>query len=102
MECTFFTEPVFSTMSLVFPSYGVNIACYLMFKSRKVDLKMHPLTARLVGYKNILDEMEKKLDPIVLPQIQAILDLISRDGGLQKLKKLVAKAKRPDPVKKAV
>ena len=81
-------------------SYGVNIACYLMFKSRKVDLKMHPLTARLVGYKNILDDLEKKLDPIVMPQIQEILDLISKEGGLQKLKKLVVKASRAEPEKK--
>jgi hypothetical protein len=71
-----------------------------MFKSRKVDLKMHPLTARLVGYKNILDELEKKLDPIVLPQIQEILDLIGKEGGLQKLKKMVSKANRVEPEKK--
>ena len=87
-------------MNIIIFSYGVNIACYLMFKSRKVDLKMHPLTARLVGYKNILDDLEKKLDPIVMPQIEEILDLIGKEGGLQKLKKLVGKANRAEPEKK--
>ncbi len=81
-------------------NYGVNIACYLIFKSRKVDLKMHPLTARLVGYKNILDDLEKKLDPIVMPQIKEILEIIGEEGGLHKLKKLVGKANRSAPEKK--
>ena len=68
------------------------MACYLMFKSRKVDLKMHPLTARLVQYKNLLDELESKLDPVVADQVQQILELINEDGGLKKLKKLVNKS----------
>ena len=51
-----------------------------MFKARKVDLKMHPLTARLVSYKHILDEIEKKLDPIVSPQIQHILEIVQKEG----------------------
>ena len=71
-----------------------------MFKSRKVDLKMHPLTARLVSYKHILDEIEKKLDPIVSPQIQQILDIVKKEGGLKKLAKIVSKSKQVVPVKK--
>jgi hypothetical protein len=71
-----------------------------MFKARKVDLKMHPLTARLVSYKHILDEIEKKLDPIVSPQIQHILEIVQKEGGLQKLKKIVSKSKRDIPIKK--
>ena len=70
------------------------MACYLMFKSRKVDLKMHPLTARLVQYKNLLDELESKLDPVVDDQVRQILELVSDDGGIKKLKKLVNKSKQ--------
>lgn len=76
------------------------MACYLMFKSRKVDLKMHPLTARLVQYKNLLDDLESKLDPIVSSQVQKVLELLDEDGGLKKLKKLSSKAKQdPTPEK---
>lgn len=78
------------------------MACYLMFKSRKVDLKMHPLTARLVQYKNLLDELESKLDPVVDDQVRQILELVSDDGGIKKLKKLVNKSKQLLPVKKAL
>ena len=83
-----------------FSSYGVNMACYLMFKSRKADLKMHPLTARLVQYKNLLDELESKLDPIVSSQVQQVLELLDEDGGIKKLKKLASKAKQDPAVKK--
>ena len=78
------------------------MSCYLMFKSRKVDLKMHPLTARLVQYKNLLDELESKLDPVVDDQVRQILELVSDDGGIKKLKKLVNKSKQLLPVKKAL
>ena len=78
------------------------MACYLMFKSRKVDLKMHPLTARLVQYKNLLDELESKLDPVVDDQVRQFLELVSDDGGIKKLKKLVNKSKQLLPVKKAL
>ena len=38
-------------------SYCSNIACYLMFKTRRTSLKFHPVTGRLVQYKQLLDEM---------------------------------------------
>ena len=38
-------------------SYCSNIACYLMFKTRRTPLRFHPVTGRLVQYKQLLDEM---------------------------------------------
>ena len=47
-----------------------------MMKTKKVNLKVHPLSKRLVQYKQILEQM-KRLDDIVLPQIDEIL----KSGG---------------------
>jgi U3 small nucleolar RNA-associated protein 3 len=44
-----------------------------MFKSKRSSLKLHPLTGRLVQYKELLDQMSH-LDQIVMPQVEAILD----------------------------
>ena len=38
-------------------SYCSNVACYLMFKTRRTPLRFHPVTGRLVQYKQLLDEM---------------------------------------------
>lgn len=53
-------------------TYCVNILAYVMMKTKKVDLKVHPLSKRLVQYKQILEQM-KRLDDIVMPQIDEIL-----------------------------
>ena len=37
--------------------YCVNILTYLMFKTRNINLKLHPLTKRLVQFKHLLDQM---------------------------------------------
>ena len=50
-------------------SYCSNVACYLMFKTRRTPLRFHPVTARLVQYKQLLDEMAASpVDSAVMEQ----------------------------------
>ena len=50
-------------------SYSSNVACYLMFKTRRTQLRFHPVTGRLVQYKQLLDEMESSpVDSAVMEQ----------------------------------
>ena len=50
-------------------SYSSNVACYLMFKTRRTPLRFHPVTGRLVQYKQLLDEMESSpVDSAVMEQ----------------------------------
>jgi hypothetical protein len=45
-----------------------------MFKTRNASLKLHPLTKRLVQFKQMLDQVGP-LDDIVMPQIQEVLEM---------------------------
>ena len=56
---------------LLFFRYCVNILTYVMFKTKNVNLKLHPLTKRLVEFKKMIDQMET-LDKIMIPQIQKL------------------------------
>ena len=61
-----------------------------MFKSKRTSLKFHPLTSRLVQYKQLLEDMETA-DEVVNAQIEEILDKVK--GGTS-IDKLVKKEKR--------
>merc|ERR1712110_486113 len=53
-------------------TYCVNISTYVMFKTKNVNLKLHPLTKRIVEFKKMLDEMAE-LDEKMGPQVQSLL-----------------------------
>ena len=58
-------------------SYCSNIACYLMFKTRRTPLRFHPVTGRLVQYKQLLDEMAASpVDSSVMEQGQSSMRFI--------------------------
>merc|ERR1719318_1742314 len=40
-------------------NYCTNILAYLMFKSRGVSLALHPVTGRLVQYRQLVDRLEE-------------------------------------------
>jgi len=65
------------TKHQVILNYCTNIAAYLMFKTRRTNLKFHPITGQLIQYKKLLDQM-KPLDGILSPQIDDILKAIKR------------------------
>merc|ERR1712020_571087 len=63
-----------------------------MFKTRRANMKFHPITGQLVQYKHLLDQMEP-IDRLISPQIDIILKSIkSKQGEI----KSTAKYKRLD------
>ena len=80
-------------------NYCTNIAAYLMFKTKRTDLKFHPITGQLVKYKKLLDQMEP-LNKLIEPQIRRILKAIkvkpkdtNKNASLKRLKKLIKQEK---------
>jgi len=53
-------------------NYATNILAYLMFKSRGVSMALHPVTGRLVQYRQLIDRLEP-MDKIVMPQVEEVL-----------------------------
>ena len=60
-------------------NYCTNIACYVMFRAKRANLKLHPITSRLVQFKKMLDELDE-LDEKVLPQVERLIETI-RNGA---------------------
>merc|ERR1712215_633102 len=53
-------------------NYCTNILAYLMFKSRGVTMALHPVTGRLVQYRQLIDSLEE-MDKVVMPQVEEVL-----------------------------
>ena len=62
-----------------------------MFKTKNVNLKLHPLTKRLVEYKQLLNQMSS-LDEIVGPQLEQLLQ--SGPPEIQEMQEPVKKLKK--------
>jgi len=71
-------------------NYCTNIAAYLMFKSKGTNLKLHPVTGRLVEYKQILDKMES-MDALIKPQVESLLERL--ESG-EKVEHVIREEKR--------
>ena len=54
-------------------NYCTNIAAYLMFRAQGESLTLHPVTGRLVQYRQLLDSL-KPMDEIVMPGVEALLE----------------------------
>ena len=48
-----------------------------MFKTQRANLKFHPITTRLVQYKQLLDKMSP-LDEAMRPEIDKVLGVVSK------------------------
>ncbi len=76
-------------------SYCVNICCYIAFKAKRASLRHHPITGRLVEYKQLLDKIEKAEKPI-MEQVEELLEEIKAgktpEELARKAKKRVVKA----------
>merc|ERR1711936_1069450 len=53
-------------------NYCTNILAYLMLKSRGVTMALHPVTGRLVQYRQLIDSLEE-MDKVVMPQVEEVL-----------------------------
>merc|ERR1712106_1009352 len=84
-------------------NYSTNILAYLMFKSRGTNMTLHPVTGRLVQYRQILDSLQH-LDEIVMPQVESLLARIdsneSVESIIKKEKKKLKKQLNPISVPK--
>merc|ERR1712043_92135 len=77
-------------------NYCVNILTYLMFKTKQVNLKLHPLTKRLVQFKQLLDQLTN-LDEIIGPQLQ---QLLLSGPQIQPERETIKTKKKKKPLKK--
>jgi len=71
-------------------NYCTNILAYLMFKSKGVSLALHPVTGRLVQYRQLIDRLEE-IDKIVMPQVEEVLRRV--DKG-EEIKQMVREERR--------
>lgn len=58
-------------------NYCANVSAFLMFKTQRANLKFHPITTRLVQYKQLLDKMSP-LDEAMRPEIDKVLGVVSK------------------------
>ena len=75
----------------------MNILTYVMFKTKNANLKLHPLTKRIVEFKQMLDEMgdlDKKMKPLVENVLKSTPEVVT-DAGQE-----VKKAKKKNTKKK--
>jgi len=71
-------------------NYCTNILAYLMFKSRGVSMALHPVTGRLVQYRQLIDRLEE-MDKIVMPQVE---DVLRRTAKGESVKQMVKEERR--------
>merc|ERR1712106_852559 len=71
-------------------NYCTNILAYLMFKSRGVSMALHPVTGRLVQYRQFIDRLEE-MDKIVMPQVE---DVLRRTAKGESVKQMVKEERR--------
>merc|ERR1711915_959979 len=67
-------------------NYCTNIIAYLMFKSQGVHLALHPVTGRLVQYRQLIDRLEDK-DKIVMPQVNEVLSRLEKGEIVKRMVK---------------
>ncbi len=73
-------------------SYCTNLSCYVMFKARRAPLKLHPLTSRLMEYRQLLERMEP-MNGVVKDQVEALLAKV-KEGGEEAVEEQVRRAKK--------
>merc|ERR1712110_1147558 len=69
---------------------GTNISAYLMFKSQGVSLTLHPVTTRLVQFRQLIDKVET-VDTEVSEQVD---NLVKRLDAGESIKTLVKEERR--------
>ncbi|XP_067640897.1 something about silencing protein 10 [Eurosta solidaginis] len=57
-------------------SYCSNVAFYLLLKAKRVTVRNHPVTKRLLQFKKLIKQLQDKYDNIIRPQLEALLERI--------------------------
>merc|ERR1712025_108174 len=71
-------------------NYCTNISAYLMFKSQGVSLTLHPVTTRLVQFRQLIDKVET-VDTEVSEQVD---HLVKRLDAGESIKTLIKEERR--------
>jgi len=72
-------------------NYCANVSAFLMFKTQRSNLKFHPITTRLVQFKQLLDKM-KPLDEAMQPELDKVLKVVAKhDSDSKKVTKALKK-----------
>ena len=72
-----------------------------MFKSRGASLTLHPVTGRLVQYRQLLDQLQQA-DAVVMPQVEQLLSRLEAGENIQNMvKEEKRKARRESERKKS-
>lgn len=61
--------------TIVFSSYCVNIAFYLLLKAKRIGVQSHPVVHRLYQYRQLLKQL-KPVDKVMTPQLEGILAVV--------------------------
>ena len=67
-------------------NYCANIQDYIMFKSRGVSVALHPVTGRLVQYRQLIDRLEE-MDTIVMLQVEVVLLRTAKGESVEQIVK---------------
>jgi len=67
-------------------NYTTNISAYLMFKSQGTNLSLHPVTGRLVQYRQLLDQIQE-VDSAVMDQVNSLLTRLDKGENVKALVK---------------
>ena len=67
-------------------NYSTNISAYLMFKAKGTNLTLHPVTGRLVQYRQLLDQVEEA-GTEVMDQVNSLLSGLSQGEDVKTLVK---------------
>merc|ERR1711902_241011 len=71
-------------------NYCTNISAYLVFKSKGCSLTLHPVTTRLVQYRQLIDKAES-VNKTITSEVENIVDRLEK-GEL--IKTLVREERR--------
>lgn len=67
-------------------NHCTNILAYIMFKSRGVSMALHPVTGRLVQYRQLIDRLEE-MDKIVMLQVEDVLLRTAKGESVEQIVK---------------
>lgn len=58
-------------------SYCTNVSFYLVLKSKRIEVKNHPIVQRLVKIRQLLNQLDDKYSTIIKPQIIELLQSVN-------------------------
>merc|ERR1712126_217703 len=80
-------------------NYCTNVSAYLMFKSKGCSLTLHPVTTRLVQYRQLIDKVES-VNKTINSEVENIVDRLEKGETIKTLVREERRRVRRDLEKK--